>query len=343
MMDDGFLPGGAVAPAHVSFDDQGDRAARMVSMLTQNHALRIGWLCGIHYPGEEGYEKNRRIVYDVLVPNGGDEPHEYYLNCRVVYSWGYRKDVAHQTLRSPQSYRGPITPEFISSTTPVLITCASGNRATAYILGALEHEDAVNDLKANGHNLHYQFNGMDLTIDKDGAATITYNGATVNPDGTDKQPDANTAGTHLQFDKEGRLILNNAKGEKITIDTTAKTIAVESRAYEQHVTDADWQVTVKGKATLKAGGDVVIESDGRILIGSDSASQNLVLGKQLVAALGELVQIFTTTQPLGRLGGPPGPPVVIDITLLAKLTSWRAKYAAAPSSSPLLSKDNFTE
>jgi hypothetical protein len=333
-----LLRDGTVVPAHMNVSRTGSASGMATAF--NNTALRVGYITAIHYPGEEGYVNNRDILYDAIVLQGdGTRPDVFvrYKNCRLANFLGYSKDWEKRTLRCPTSHTGVYDEAFLKSTTRVLLLCANGRANSPYIIAADSAADSPPDRKEDGHMWGWEFNGVNWLIDKDGQLTITHKGPTAGPDGKDLEPDAAVAGTFIKFDKDGSFVIDDVKGESITIDKKNKKIIINSREMEQNATSAGWTVEAAKDVKIHAGGNVILNGDNKTYIGKEGASEPLVLGNKLAQALNELVTILSSPV-IGALGQAP---VTINPGLAVALKQWQAKYATP--SAPILSKKKFTE
>jgi hypothetical protein len=331
---------GAVIPAHMNLTRTSDRMDVLYELQDGNYALRVGYIIATHHPGKDN-PTNKYVVYDVVCPQvsaGGAEAFVTYFGCKVASMFGSATDWERKTLRAPKSYTGPITAEFLATSTKVLLLCGDGRKSAPFIVAAGSNIDAPKDSAEDGHNWEWEFNGINWKIDKEGQLSLTHKGPTVGENNETLPADPEVAGSFLKFDKDGSITLDDATGESVTIDKKNKKIIINSREMAQNVTEKNWTVEVAKDVDVHAGGNIILNGDGKTYIGKEGSTEPLVRGNQLVTALSELVSIFTSQPAIGALGQVP---VTINPFLAAALVQWQAKYGTP--SAPILSKDKFTE
>lgn len=330
------LDDGTVVPSHLSTSSSSARVDRGWTNMFNNAALRVGYLTAVHYKKE-----SKSITYDAIVPQvdgNGAEALVPYFNCKVVSSFGSCTDWEKKTFRCPTSYKGKYDEAFLKSTTKVLILCPNGRVSNPMIVGADSNIGEAADSVDDGHNWQWVFNGIHWTIDKEGQLSIVFNGPNVDAENRTLAPDPKVAGTKLQFQKDGSILLDDADGESIKIDKKNKRISLISKD-ETHVTKGGgWTLECDKDVSIHAKGNAILNADGKTYIGSPGAAEPLVLGAKLLAALQELVQIFVSSPAAAVLGMAPLP---MFPALKAQLAAWGAKYATP--SSPVVSKKKFTE
>jgi hypothetical protein len=163
-----------------------------------------------------------------------------------------------------------------------------------------------------------------------------------------------------------RVVLN-AKKDKIILDaangihlTSLKSISFDTDSDHKTWTIGartdnvikDWKQTIAGKWVVSAKGDISHITNGnqiltakgnanviakKIHIGSDSATEPLVLGNVLQQFLNELMTALVM-EPLVMITGSPGSPSSQSPTRIAKLNQLKQQYL----SGKILSDDNFT-
>jgi hypothetical protein len=339
-----FLDNGAVAPSWMEMVDNLYHEHLMADRTLNQAILREGYIIAKHYPTDPGYANYRTVVYDclVMVIDGKRTPTwDKIRNCKAQGYLGNAVDYESMSLRAPANWKGKVPDkELVASSTRVLVSFIDGRTSDGVIVGCLTAPDAPVDNKTDGHNFVKVFNGVKTAINKDGEYSVTRTGIIVKDDNTlTKAEDVTeTAGAFVKLDKDGNVQINNAHGESIVVNTKTKEITVTARAKTENITEKDWTVNVKGNVNIKASGNASFNASGKTFLGSTKATENVVLGKQLQAALKDIVttiENFTTTPCI------PGQPAMANPIVKIRTQGWKTMYGGP--SSPFLSKKKFTE
>lgn len=336
------LPDGAVIPSHVKVANSAERSSPVHEQMFGNLAMREGLVVARHLPGEPGYENEPHALYDVVcfqVDGFGAEGHHRYKNCKLGVASGSAADQFHQSVRCPAMFKDVVTPEIMEESSRVLVQCINGRSDQAVIVGFLQHQYTGTDSRDNGHHRYELFNGVEFSVNKEGEYTIRQTGATIDFESNAVAEAKNN--TYVKFTQEGNVVVTNDDGETITVDKASKQVHIEAREMNT-ITDTKWTVKAGTQVVVNAP-SIVIQGDNVTYIGQEGATENLVLGVQLVTALQELVGIIAESPIFGRLGKPNGRRVVLDLMVQAKLAAWKAKWTATPGASPMLSTNKFTE
>jgi hypothetical protein len=112
----------------------------------------------------------------------------------------------------------------------VLVTMVDGGHMDGVILGSMKHPARKSKLKEGEYSYSCQYNGIETTIDKDGAWKITFKGIPTNEKDLYKDTkngikeaeyDKELMGTFIGIDKDGSIELNDFNSselQKINID-----------------------------------------------------------------------------------------------------------------------------
>jgi hypothetical protein len=303
----------------------------------------VGYVVAVHYPGDKDHEKDKEILYDaVCMESDGLDTSSWrmFSNLRLgIRLGGSVQDFSFISLRSPKSKYLPskgLTQEQRTESSCVLIECENGMSNAGIIVGFSRHADLPVENKALGHNYRWDFNGISTTINQDGEYQVIFSGGILDPNNnTYIAPPADTTGTYLKFTKTGNLVLDDAKGESITLDKAGKALSIVARAMNVTVTEKDYNLTSKGKTVIKATGNAVFNSGKKIYIGKEGSTEPLVLGNKLAAALKALVDILSVP-----VIGQAIIPCVSALT--GPLTGWAALYTTK-NVAPFLSKKGYVE
>jgi hypothetical protein len=338
-----FTEDGACLPSWLGATDAYSQGGVAAILNSQNTTLKTGYVVGIHYPLDKGYEEATEIVYDVVARSsvGMDASTSHlYTNVRLgARLGGTENDFASLTLRSVKSYdhsKG-LSELQKQECSVVLIECENGMSQNAIIVGFGRHPKLVAASQQLGHNYIFNFNGISTTISKDGEYAITFTGGILDANSNTylKPPEA-TTGTFLKFLKDGSWTVDDAKGESIKLDKPGKALNAVARAINVTTTEKDYNLKTKGKVVIQATGNAVFNSGKKIYIGKEGATDPLVLGNKLAEAMKQLVTILSIPV-IGQAG-----PFPCVSAFAAPLSAWGQLYGAK-NISPFLSKKGYVE
>lgn len=215
----------------------------------------------------------------------------------------------------------------------VLILCINSDQNNAVIIGGIRDQaDKDVDTKDTGHHMGFTFNGIDISIDKNGALELRRNGPT-KPDGKLNEDliKKENVGQVIRLDKDGGIALittkDNKDDQKIVFDHPKQTLTVHTtKALTVEVQDGPMSYKSSDVSTQEAkaviikatGGDVTINApSGKILLGAN-ANEPAVLGQTLVTLLGQLLTALQSMT-VSTAVGPSSPP--LNSPLFAQLQS----------------------
>lgn len=260
------LPDGTVIPSYFGAETMGTTTA---PNSFGNVALRQGEVRAIIYPNDPKNLSKTVVEYHVAVQvRDGTGPAAIvnYPNCQVANLFGGTADRLRYTYR-PQTHE-PEKRQVLSDGSKVMVLCINGETRRAYIVGGL-NEDTTPEKAEDGHNLRFEFNGVQVTINKDGELQARFRGAT-KIDGTlADSADANAEGSTVTFTKEGGIRLSTKDAQQfLFLDHQNKKLSI--------LADEQWQVDVNGSIDFTAGDTVkfkgaktcTIEMDDRVYIKS---------------------------------------------------------------------------
>ncbi len=193
--------------------------------VNNNVSLKIGQVVEINYPSDENNFKT--ITYNVLINEKNDSYNQFVLyNCQLVDKFGGLADYTNYTLRKNDKDISGVTEGEVESKdllgSYVLVGLINGSAATPIILGGLPFIDLPDDskrklpTKEDGHCLTFEFNGVNLNINKDGELLVQKYGPTKS-DGTLDTDLSNKdqANSFIQINKDGDIKLSTTNKEKI--------------------------------------------------------------------------------------------------------------------------------
>src|SRR5690606_34649036 len=171
--------------------------------------------------------------YDVIVieQRGDSGPTPItYKNCVVMDLFGGIADFFEYRLRKQDKVEkkekdGDKIARFQDGAM-VLLMCLNGFNENAIIIGGAKHPKRKTLLtKDAGHALAAEFNGLGVGIDKDGAFTISFQGAT---DNSGKAKDSKVGGSFIKIKKDGSIEVSDGKKERVSFDKTNESTELQS-------------------------------------------------------------------------------------------------------------------
>lgn len=253
-----MLPDNSIIPSYLGASNRG--VPDNVVAKLNNNSLRVGEVKDIVYPDDQRSITKQFTEYVVEVSEkdgGGIANTTHYIGCVINNVFGGWADQLRYTLRKDSKQQNN-NDKIYGIGSKVLLLCVNGNTDNAIIIGGIP--DAATqanqkDDKNNGHNLLFEFNGLQAVINKDGELLVKFRGAT-NTDGTlADSADSNAEGSFLQFDKNGGIkIATKENNQFISINHQDKTITL-------HAQEA-WNCSVNGPVNITATENVNIKSPG---------------------------------------------------------------------------------
>lgn len=243
-----ILPDGSVVPSYISSRKTMTSGAN--TSMFGNVALRVGEVTEIFYPEDTRNHSKQTVEYTVSVQQMDHNSWATvdYPSCIVMNLFGGLGDKLRYTARAREKNLVPDTG--LGNGSLVLLLCVNGATNRAVIIGGFQRDKDLPETKADGHNLHFNFNGMDAKINKDGEFSLAFGGAT-NADGVpldSVQKDA--IGGSLVFAKNGNITITDATGaQSIQIDHNNKKVIINGSS-EMDITVASGNVKILSNGVL---------------------------------------------------------------------------------------------
>jgi hypothetical protein len=166
--------------------------------------------------------------------------------------------------------------------TKVLVAFINANYANPVIIGTMQHPKLDGTTRAEGISKKGEYRGLEYSIDKEGAFTLTYNG---DRDPAGEFTRSETSGTTINIDNEGILTVSDNEGNLIKIDRVAKSVEITSKENTEHTVGKDHNVTVTGSQT-----NTITEDQTNEVTGDQT---NTVTGDQTNTITGDQVDTIT--------------------------------------------------
>lgn len=252
-----------------------------------NLRIRIGEVQAVYGPKHDLNISKKRNEYQVFCSHraNGTAVTKMYEHCFLADGFASFADFIRFTLRADPSASQKSPGPGVGA--KVLIACINGESTNPVIFAGVPDAETPVDDEEDGHHFDAVFNGLAISINKDGELTITYGGAT-NADGTLADGvDEDAPGTTVSITKDGNFTVADKDAKNVvTVDHTNNKI---------QATTTEFDVIAK---TIKHG--------------STSASQSHVLGNKLIAWLQKLAEaIEQITVVTGT--GTSSPPINIPV------------------------------
>lgn len=294
------LADGTVIPSFLGVTGIGHSGGADAALLT-NYVLRYGEVRGIVYPTSSNSLSKTQIEYDVeIVHRSGLGPSSTVLYRGVTISnlFGGFADRLEYTLRPDTSN----SKDGIGTGSKVLLLCVSGDQSKAIILGGVRDQKLQKnkDSAKQGHNLFFEFNGAQFTVNDEGETQFLHKGPT-GTNGKTKDQYEDYAGSLVRFDKRGNITVSGPGGEQFLKLVNQNTDDSSQDNSIQVQADKLLKVHVAGQAEYSSTGNTFIDSDdgGITLTAKDgvfvgTASDYWVKGTTYRLAEGSMNQTVAT-------------------------------------------------
>lgn len=205
-----IMPNGAVLPQGLL----GNNAQAMMEGFNKsykNFPLRVGIVTETYPVSSDRNRSKLTTEYDVLiVEQNADQGATtiQYRNCLSSEGLGSIADFFEKALRKKKkkTTKGDSTNLKGQNGAIVLMLCLDGMSDKGIIISALTHPDRKTNLVDEGPFLMGEYNGVQIKVDSDGAATFTFRGATDN-DG--QLIDTSQGPTEIKVEKDGSYQLSH--------------------------------------------------------------------------------------------------------------------------------------
>lgn len=321
---------GAVLPTGLLDSNAGAMMAGF-NKTYRNNALRIGVVVAAYPVSDDKNRSKLTTEYDVLVI----EQHEdkgstslLYRNCMSSEGLGSIADFFEKTLRpkKKKTTKGDSVNLKGQDGAIVLLLCLDGMSDKGIIISALTHPDRKTTLKDADPRLEGEYNGLNIKVEKDGSATLTFRGAT---DSEGKVLDKNQGDTIIGIEKDGSF---QTKHKTITqrLDKNGKA-SLTADDDISNTTKKNFNVAATENIAMKATKNFSAEMVDFITKASGSATlecQKLAIksqsdisikGSQIMVeaeALAKIKATQITLDGLVSLGGDGGQPVLIMTSII---------------------------
>lgn len=319
-----LLPNGGVLPSNVNMTEElnmkGVNNANYYS--TKNYSLKVGQVKEIFPSDDDKNVHKAGCEYTVLVSEkteNGTAIDQTYPSVTAMDKFGGLADFMEFSYRPSETNEAKKRGAQFSEGATVLILCLNGSKEDAVIIGGMRHPNRENVLKKeDGHAMRGAFNGIEFSIDKDGAFSFEFKGAT-NVNG--EPLDDSVGVTSMKIEKDGTVDISVGDTESIRVDKTKGTIDVKSSKAQSFLTDDSYLIDAGKDITLKSGASLFIDITGAATFKSkvlsfDNTKMDIKtkLFKVESSAIAEFKTNLFKTNNLTQLGGGSIPMVLSTLT-----------------------------
>jgi hypothetical protein len=323
------LPDGTVLPSFL-----GLRSAGLTGNPGNqtNVSLRVGEVKDIIFPSDPRSSTQQFIEYMVDVQHkDGANPGvtKTYNGCLLSNLFGGVADILRFTLRKDKNTNQDNNGLGVGS--KVTMLCINGDTHQCIILGGVRDggNDPAVDQESDGHNLFFEFNGLQAAINKDGELTVTFNGATQVDGALADGVSADAQGSTLVFSKDGSLTQTSPDGKQfIKIDHTNHKIEITA--------DAEFDLTSSGNVVIKSTGVLNGGATDAWVLGTTYRRAESSMNLQLAALAAALSGLVTTMGASLSAAAPQLSVPIVGGALAAPMIA--AAGVAATTAGPLFSQ-----
>ena len=281
-----MLSDGTIIPSYLGVTQRG--SSHGASDMLNNYVLRYGEVREINYPDDKVNYTGKQVEYTVAVQHrsgNGLTVTNLYRGVTVNNLFGGTADRIEMTYRPSDK----VPPNGIGNGSKVLLLCISGDQQKAVILGGVS--SPTEKAKDQGHNLFFEFNGVQFTVNDDGEAVLTHKGKTkadgTNADGHD------VPGSKVSFDKDGNITVSTPDNAQfITISHKDGKVEIQGDALDFH-TGGTTDISGDEKVTVNCNNDKIVLTAGQgVHVGA--ATDSWIKGTTYRAAEGTMNQSIGT-------------------------------------------------
>jgi hypothetical protein len=331
-----ILPDGSVIPSEFSVTK---KLPNNNDHQFSNLALRVGKIINIYYPDNDRNISKKYIEYDVRCAQsnrGTGANFIIYRNCRLQNTFGSSNNFLTYTFKPNQAENNRL-----KKGSNVLFMCLDGIVSSGcIILGAYDNPEQTKKYsEEDGQFYDFNFNGINLNINKDGEFTIAFNSPT---DDEGNLVNKEAQGTQIKIDKDGKVKISDNEDqsweidrvnktstwtngkESITIDKANQTVSLNSSGELNTHSDKATSIDSGDAINLSSQKDLSVSSESNLSMKSSSnmsmnssgnwqvqvsgnaqiqASGNLIMEGGAVAQMkGEINMIGEGSAPVGVVG-----------------------------------------
>lgn len=319
-----ITPYGSVLPSSLFSADEA-RGISSYNKRYRNFGIKIGVVINIIETKDPRNTSSLFPEYDVAVIEQ-DEDVGYslvvYRNCIRTDSFGGPAEYVDVKLRKPTEVGENGPQDFKEQNgSLVILNCLDGASSQAIITGSVQHPRRTNILSEDkGHAMIAEFNGIQLGIDKEGAMSLVFLGATDN-DG--KPLKADVGGSFFKITANGSVEIGDDDGERIFLDKEKNQLTITSKKEMFVDIGKDLSVKVAENADIQIAKNLIMAAQGSVSLDGNAftakiSGQTAIESKGMTIKAGPQLKAEATQIILDGMvsvGGPGGTPALLMTTI----------------------------
>lgn len=250
------LPSGAILPSGLLKQDFQQKMSAF-NRTYANYGLKVGIVTAVYDKDDNKNINKIGPEYDVVAIEQNMDlaiTALTYKNCLAADMFGAIADFLtfKRRVRTKAFRKGSELVPGEQDGALVLLLCLDGASDKAVIVGSVEHPGREAALtEEDGHALIGEFNGLGIEIDKEGALSIRFKGAT----DTEGNPlDGSVGGSFFKITANGSIQINDDNGQSLTLNKDNQSTTMRSAG--------DTRIDAGDKMDILSGADLAIKSGG---------------------------------------------------------------------------------
>lgn len=286
---------GSVIPSFLKYDSTASYSRKDQ---INRYELVIGEVKNVVYPDADNSRTKLFMEYDVWahVRSNSISEGQLFYNCVQINPLAGLADQTYHILRA--NPKAGETGKGFGDGSKVLLLCLNGETFYPIIIGGVQDskDESQKDLSKDELLFKWIYNGIDVQINNDGEATVTYLGKTKNDGSTDVED--SVAGMYAKFDKDGNFTLSDSDGKNSLV-----------------INHKDGNIEIQRDKKLKIG-----KADEAFVLGTTFRKEQKKMHKAIQQDLASLEQLLQNMgQSLATAGGKQVTPVYGAVAAAADL------------------------
>jgi hypothetical protein len=278
-----ILGDGTIIPSFLGVQERGHSSS---SHILSDIGLHMGEVKKIIWPDDQQSYGGQTVEYEIEVQHrqgNGTNNTAVFRGVSMSTLFGGVADRFFATMRPDNTPNN--SDQIVGAGSKVLLMCINGDQQKAIILGAVEDTRVQRvEQSQDGHHLFFEFNGIQVTIDKSGQLKLLHRGAT-KIDGTQEDSNASdTEGTSISITQDGNItIATKDSAQFIAINHADKKIQIQADQDYTVESNQDIHAHSQGTTTLRSDDTFEIDSNQKVLVRSTgmevgAANESFMLG-----------------------------------------------------------------
>lgn len=217
--------------------------------------LRVGRILAAYNPSDSNNKNKKFIEYDVEVAHAnkdGGFTNIIYPKVLMANAFGGVADYVRWMPRIDDfaNFKAGLGSK-------VLLLCINGNSRTAYIMGGIPNPDSPNVDTKYTKDFVFEYNGVNINVNKDGDLVIRHKGATNNGG---QVIDKKNGGGRFVLDQDGyiKLDYDDSKLPYLFLDKANKLVKISADTKIRSETAGTFEVQAKKGFIINSGGQAFV-------------------------------------------------------------------------------------